>query len=85
MTDAPLTNGGSKLPILPMLLLLATASIGALTTWLFKVDDRLFSLSRDVPTRSEIQILRAELNSRLDRIDSTLATALARPQPIPHP
>ncbi len=77
--------GGGTVPILPMLLLLATAIIGGLTAWLFRIDDRLYGIIRDVPTRQEIQQLRNDLTSRLDRIDSSLSSALERPKPPTHP
>ncbi len=80
MTDFAATNGngnGSKLPVLPVLSILSTASVGALTAWIFRADDRLFGLIRDVPTRAELQVLRNDLTGRLDRIDAALAAALA--------
>ena len=85
-TDTPgVLTGKDRSPVLPILVLLISAALGALTSWMVRVDERLYGVVRDVPTRAEIQVLRSELNGRLDRIDATLATALARPQSIPHP
>lgn len=79
-------NGsGSRIPVLPVLFVLLTAVIGGLSTWLLKVDDRLFSITRDVPTRQEIQILRSDLTTRLDRIDANVAMLLAGPRLSAHP
>ncbi|MBI1207517.1 MAG: hypothetical protein GC191_09555 [Azospirillum sp.] len=73
MTDTALGagNGGTKLPVLPVLFVLLTAIVTGLTSWMFKVDDRLYALTREVPTR-------AELNTRLDRIDQALASLADR-------
>lgn len=85
MSDAVNGNGGGNLPVLSVFLMLLTAALGALTTWMLKVDDRLFALTRDVPTRPEIQSLRADLTARLDRIDGNVATLLAAPRPVSRP
>ena len=76
------TNGngnGAKLPLLPLLIAIMTGAIGAFSTWALKLDERVFSLSRDAPTRAEIQTLRTDLTSRLDRIDANVSALLAAP------
>ncbi len=78
-------NNGSKLPVLPVLLVLLSAVVAGLSTWMARMDDRLFALTRDVPTRSEIQTLRGDLTARLDRIDSNVSMLLAGPRPSAHP
>jgi len=78
------TNGngnGSKLPLLPILIAIMTGAIGAFSTWALKLDDRLYGLSREAPTRAEIQSLRTDLTSRLDRIDANVSALLAAPPP----
>jgi hypothetical protein len=76
-------SAGGKLPVLPVLLLLVSAMVGALTTWIFVVDARVFELARDVPTRTELQVLRADLTVRLDRIETSLSAVLASSRPSP--
>lgn len=83
LNDAP--GNGSKFPVLPVLLVFLSAAVGALTTWGVRIEDRLYALIRDVPTRQEIQSLRTDLTGRLDRIEANLTTVLARPQLPLHP
>ena len=71
------SNSGSKLPILPVMMLLLAAVVAGLSGWINKCDERLFALTRDVPTRAEIQTLRSDLTARLDRIDSNVSMLLA--------
>ena len=79
------SNGGSKLPILPVMMLLLAAVVAGLSGWINKCDERLFQLTRDVPTRAEIQTLRSDLTARLDRIDSNVSMLLAGTRLPPHP
>ena len=82
MTSA--NNGNGKLPTLPVLLVLMTAVTGALTTWALKLEDRIYDLSRNVPTRAEFSELRSKMASRFDRIEDQLQRLIAqgvRPPP----
>lgn len=88
MSDINGSNGngnGTKVPILPILIAIMTGSIGAFSTWAFKIDERIFSISRDAPTRAEIQTLRTDLTSRLDRIDTNVSMLLAAPSATSRP
>lgn len=76
---------GAQTPVMQVLLLIVTAAVGALTTWMFRVDDRLYGVIRDAPTRQEIQQLRADLTGRLDRIDVRLTEALEQRRPLSRP
>ena len=78
-------GNGSRIPVLPVLFVLLTAVTGGLSTWLLKVDDRLFAITRDVPTRQEIQTMRSDLTARLDRIDANVAMLLTGPRLSAHP
>ena len=51
--------------MLSFLVPIMTAAIGALTMWMFKLDERLFSLSSSVATREEI-------TRRLDKMELEL-------------
>ena len=76
---------GAQTPVMQVLLLIVTAAVGALATWLFKLDERQFIIIRDAPTRQEIQQLRADLTGRLDRIDVRLTEALEQRRPLSRP
>jgi hypothetical protein len=58
----------------PILMALIGVVLTGLTTWMFRVDDRMYTMFRDSPSRAELAAMRTELTARLDRIEGLLMT-----------
>lgn len=57
---------------------LVVAAISVLTTWLFKLDDRVFQLSQNVVTHSDL----SALNNHVDSVDREVAGRVDTIEPI---
>lgn len=56
---------------LPFLVAVLSIALGAVVTWNFKIDDRIYTLNREVVTKADLTSFKVDLTNRLTNIEKS--------------
>lgn len=60
--------------MLPVMIAVLSAGLGGLTTWILKLDERVFELGQQIVTQQQLDLAFGRMDSRLGRIEDLLVT-----------